>query len=175
MSGTFTAELSVKLNKRLENNNIRIFHDHGDIKSDFKKAIKLIIGEDLKFKNKISEADIIIVNESEKKVIMLIEIEEEGTLSPKKMMGDICSFIIMDNVYIKKDKYSIILDKTKFLVSGLYNEKGNSKEKLETIMKILMSEINRKRLIKLIIEKDKETLERKIIEYFDKNVLHHSA
>lgn len=163
-NGEKTAEFGDELIKEYDGKNgYEIYHDHGskDAKNGHVCAVKLVMGEELSNSKRISDVDIAILQN--RKVIALIEIEESGTLSPKKLFGDYFSLVLADTLYINKDKYSINKEtsdnQTRFIIGGLYKESGDTKSKITELEKRLNkllgdnSEKNRKK-VEIIKEKD---------------------
>ena len=158
-NGEKTAEFGDQLIKEYDGKNgYEVYHDHGskDAKNGHVCAVKLVMGEELSNSRRISDVDIAILQKG--KVIALIEIEESGTMSPKKLFGDYFSLVLADSLYISKNKYSINKE-ARFVIGGLYKESGDTKDKIDELEKRLNKvlgdnpEKNRKK-VEIITETD---------------------
>jgi len=150
ITSKFAADLQGKLPGGYE-----VFFDHG------KKGIKNVceckgvIGQTLNHETRIAEFDIVILKNKE--LFCIIEIEESGTLSPKKIFGDYMALSLIDTIFLKDNKPLAVDQSTFRIIAGLYNEKGNSSNKIDNIL-ALISKICDK-LPKIILVKCKNESE----------------
>ena len=133
MPGRYTIELAKRIEKKY--NGYQIFYDHGNSENANVRHIKLSLDKDLNNGTVISQVDIAICRDSA--IIALIEIEESGTLSPKKIISDIMTMVMAENVFIidnnnKNVKYQINKE-TKYIVYGLHNPLGRTEQKIKFI------------------------------------------
>jgi len=129
-NGEKTANFASGLKKTLPNG-YSVYYDHGKKGDPFVCACKGVLGETLSNKTRIADFDIVIIKGD--KVKMIIEIEESGTLSPKKVIGYYFALAFIDSIFLKDNKPLTVDGKTKRIIAGLVNENGNSKEKIENI------------------------------------------
>ena len=147
-NGQITASFGKKT-LNLLSSKYEVYYDHGKKNDPNVYACKGVIGSDLNNKSRLSDIDIVIV--SGDKVKVLIEIEESGILSPKKLLGDYIANAIIEKVFIKDRSFDIDID-TVIIIGGLINLKGSSEEKINKIESKLTQVLSIKKKI-IIIKK----------------------
>jgi len=163
-NGANTVEFAQRLFRKL-NPDYTLFYDHGDREDENVCACKAVIGDTLSNKTRIADIDIAILKEAE--VVYLIEIEESGTLSPKKLFGDFLTFQMLDSIFIEKVKYNIT-EKTKYIIGGLINPKGNSQKKINNIKEKLKGKIQNPRVVNIFTDEKIDEVFNFIVDLINK-------
>ena len=130
-TGAFGKELTGEYKNHI------IFYDHGDKKSnDNVVACKGFCGEgeEVKQANRLADIDIMIAD-SERTLKILIEIEERYS-SPKKIIGDIFSIAMCNQIAIKKEtqEYYKITQETILIIAGVVPPTGVRKDKIDNVI-----------------------------------------
>jgi len=134
MAGTITAQTGEKLERELEDifekSKYKVFYDHGNgkegkIQSHFDENNKLSA-------TYLSAVDIMITKGNE--IMYLIEIEE-GTASPKKLIGDAMAALLGDYIRLTSGTQYNVINKTELLIYSLASEKGHKSEQVKYIEK----------------------------------------
>lgn len=134
-TGQFGEQLTRHIRSKSNLSKYAIYYDHGDAcRNDNVVACKGFIGEDVNNLNRLADIDIILTEKNKVKII--IEVEERDS-SPKKIIGDIFSIAMCNNIAVKqKEKPNVfkITDKTILIVSGIVPTKGRRKEKIDNVI-----------------------------------------
>jgi len=172
MAGAVTASIAESLKKRYEHDGIKVYHDHGDKSDTSKMAVKLVIGDDLSNASRISDADIIVVDENKQVIVAIIEIEEKGPISPKKMLGNFCTFLLADNVFLGSTSFPLGKD-TRCFICGLKNERGKTEDKLRKVEDALLAciDTDEHRHIVVRLESDPSKFENYLLEQISTDLL----
>ena len=131
--GKYTKELGKKIYKYLREKKslFNIYYDHGDTDIEPNTCEPTpYFSDKCSDATSLSNIDIAIVDEIDKKVILICEIEEEGG-SPKKIIGDICGIFLTQKIRIKGKDYGF--DRLHFIFGIKINKKGKSAEKAKEL------------------------------------------
>ncbi len=111
------------------NSQYSVFYDHGSIQEDSNVGvIKGFYGHEVTNRNRISDVDVMVVND-DGEVVLLIEIEE-SEMSPKKLLGDVFATIMCNRFAVRmgnEQKYFCATPKTRLIVSGVLSSRGQDK------------------------------------------------
>lgn len=139
--GLYTREMGYRLYKKYENSAHMIFCAHGTDKNKepYYCHPTPFFGKYSR-ETTLSFVDLIVVNKNNNLIELIAEIEENAS-EPKKLIGDIMSVILSEQVRIKdKDyKYGYLT----FILGRKTNPKGDAKEKTGKICRKL-AEVNEK-------------------------------
>jgi|APSaa5957512535_1039671.scaffolds.fasta_scaffold14499_5 hypothetical protein len=159
--GGETGAFGEEITKKYGRENI-IYYDHGD-KNKNKNvfACKGFYGTSVGNVNRLADIDLFIAD-SDGNVKVLIEIEERES-SPKKIIGDIFSIAMCNQVGVainKKNSTNFQITKETYLIiGGVIPTQGNRKDKIENIIK---------ERIKIFKHDDEDCLDLNKVElYFD--------
>jgi hypothetical protein len=135
--GELTNEFGLWLIKLLEKKNqYSIYYDHGKQETESNVVvIKGFLGDRVTNANRLADVDIMVVSNGE--VVLLIEIEE-GTMSPKKLLGDIFSAVICNQFAVRienQNRYFSLSSETRLIIAGVAPDQENRPSRIEdTIM-----------------------------------------
>lgn len=110
---------------------IKVFYDHG-CNDDPNCCRPTTYFDDYSTATTLAQIDLAIVDVTSGNVSVICEIEEEGA-SPKKILGDIFSILLAENVMIKRKKYQ--LNNFHYILGVRVPGKGLSSEKIKKIEK----------------------------------------
>lgn len=128
--GKYTGELGLKLYHKYKDSNYEVFYDHGK-KGDPNHCKPSAYFGEYSNSTKLSEVDIVIVDNATQSVKLLIEVEESGS-SPKKTIGIITNLLIAERIRIMKDDYP--LDDVSLLFAvGIKTDKGGKAKQIDLI------------------------------------------
>ena len=160
MAGKSTVKIAKKLQEMLPGP-YEVFYDHG-VKSERNVCeCKATIDQELSRLTAIAGIDIAVLRED--KVILLIEIEEKKTLSPKVFFGDYVTMQMVNHVFIDKKRYDVT-PLTRFVIGGLAEAKGSSKSKLANLEEELAAKMQKPRQIDLIVKDHASDLTKAVID-----------
>jgi hypothetical protein len=135
--GELTKGFGLWLTQLLEaNNQYSVYYDHGNQEAESNVVIiKGFLGEKVTNANRLTDVDIMVVNNRE--VVLLIEIEE-GTMSPKKLLGDIFSTVMCNKFAVRienENRYFDLAAETRLIIAGVTPDQGDGLSKIEdTVM-----------------------------------------
>ena len=154
-TGIFGKELYEKYKNHI------IFYDHGDAsKNDNVVACKGICGNKVKNVYRLTDIDIMIAD-SKRVLKILIEIEE-GYCSPKKIIGDIFSATMCNQIAIRNESSNFNITKeTILIIGGVVPPKGIRRDKIKRV-------INKR--IKTFYRNDDGLDLNKVEFYFEENI-----
>ena len=168
-NGQMTSEIAEAIISRIPNYRYKVYYDHGDSTKDNVCACKGVLGNEINNSTRIADVDIVIINNENKYIKYLIEIEESGTISPKKLLGDYFALQFIDSVFFKNNEPFPINDETKIMIAGIVNKRGNSETKIKNIIdKIKKLKINNDK-VETIIAYDIYKLRDKVINIVTEN------
>jgi hypothetical protein len=127
--GLMTVWVGNQLQQESLKDGLTVFYDHGNPNEKNVGVISSIIGTSLQRDAKIAEIDIAILDK-EKKVIFLIEIEENDD-NPKKLIGDVTATIIGEKIFFKDNEEMAVGSWTTLLVFAKNSGKGHEKRIIE--------------------------------------------
>lgn len=139
--GLYTREMGYRLYKKYENTPHMVFCAHGK-----DKKTEPYYCHPTPFFGKYSRAttlsfvDIIIINRNNNLIELIAEIEENAA-EPKKVIGDIMSIILSEQVRIREKDYKY--GDMVFILGVKSNPKGSTKEKTKMLCQKL-AEVNEK-------------------------------
>jgi hypothetical protein len=122
-----------------------VFYDHGNPQEDSSVVvIKGFFGEKVTNRNRLTDADVMVVN-NDREVVLLIEIEE-SRMSPKKLLGDIFSTVICNQFAVRKEnqnEYFRLSTKTVLIIAGIVPNPGDQEDELDKIRNIVMPRLQK--------------------------------
>ena len=132
-------------------------------------AIKGFFDHKVENKNRLTDVDVIVVNNDNDEVILLIEIEE-SEMSPKKLLGDVFATVMCNRFAVKienENRNFEVSPRTRLIIAGFVSNRNSMQNKISNI---IMPRLKRFNLpddaiqvdkIKIVIGKDiSETLEK---------------
>jgi hypothetical protein len=139
MPGEITHKVAVELAK--ENPKYQIIVSHGpskiiNLRNFEKKKVQLSLNDKKSNKTIISNADIAIIQNNN--AVAIIEIEEKGTIAPKKLFSNLISFIFTKKVFIKNLDVNINSNVI-FAIIGKHNPDGSTQDKITNINESMKS------------------------------------
>ena len=134
--GKLTGEFGSWLTDYLNNNHYQhysVYYDHGD-KETHKNVsvVKGFCGEEVTRENKLTDLDIIVVNE-EGIAILLIEIEE-SKVSPKVLLGDMFATLLSDRYAVKNNGGQFYFDtgsETRLIIASVDTQSHAKRKNFE--------------------------------------------
>ncbi len=111
---------------------LRVFYDHGNPKKPNVGKIYGHVGERPAANTNLAEVDVMVAN-LENKILLLIEIEEEASLGPKKILGVLMAILLSEKFSFKKQEYSIT-PQSLFICAGKSNPKGKNARKIRDVI-----------------------------------------
>jgi hypothetical protein len=136
--GKQTGEFGFWLSQSLgENSQYSVYYDHADKQEDSNVAVvKGFYGQQVANKNRLTDIDVMVINNENDEVILLIEIEETE-MSPKKLLGDVFATLMCNRFAVRKgseQRYFSISPKTRLIVTGVLSSLGSGQEKIKNII-----------------------------------------
>jgi hypothetical protein len=134
--GELTKEFGLWLTKLLEKKDeYSVYYDHGkqEVESNV-FVIKGFLGDSVTNANRLTDADNMVVCNGE--VVLLIEIEE-GTMSPKKLFGDIFSAVMCNQFGVRienKNIYFDVVPETRLIIAGVAREQLDEPSRIDDII-----------------------------------------
>lgn len=134
MPGKRTSDFGERLTQIIEEENLdyKVFYDHGDKELANVGKIYGHVGNNPSRKSNLAEVDVMVVNENDK-VVLIIEIEEEASLGPKKILGVLMAILLSETFSFKGKAYRPASD-TVFINSGHSNPEGNNAFKIREVI-----------------------------------------
>lgn len=164
-----TSKIAEEIISIIPNYRYKVYYDHGDGTKDNVCACKGVLGNEINNSTRIADIDIVILNNENKYIKYLIEIEESGPISPKKLLGDYFALQFIDSVFFRKKEPFPINDETKIMIAGIINERGNSEAKIKKIIdKIERLKIKNEKT-EIIIAYDINKLRDKVVNIVTEN------
>ena len=180
--GKMTEQFGLWLTEHLKTKDqYSVFYDHGNpLEDPTVVAIKGFFGDRVTNRNRLTDADVMVVN-NDKEVVLLIEIEE-SRMSPKKLLGDIFSTVMCNQFAVRpenENEYFGVSPKTVLIIAGVVPNQGDQEEELDKIRNIIMPRLQKFSTpkgslqidnIKIVTDKDIsetfEKLEKEVTSFF---------
>ncbi len=136
--GKYTRKLGEKLTEDLKKSKYDVYYAHGDSKLNNNVCHPTPYFGSYSTASTLSFVDVVVVEKENRKVRIFCEIEERGA-TPKKIIGNLINVIISEKLQIKGIDYEY--EKPQFILGIKVNERGNSKQKADTLKNELKSAI----------------------------------
>lgn len=107
---------------------LRVFYDHGDASNPNVGKIYAHVGKGPSRATNLAEVDVMVVNE-DNEILLLIEIEEEASLGPKKILGVLMAILLAESFSFSGQTFTASLD-TIFINSGSSKPTGSNAAKI---------------------------------------------
>jgi hypothetical protein len=155
-----------------------VYYDHGDTKLENVGVIQGFVGSQPKRVYTLAEVDVMVVDK-EGNIILLIEIEDKSSPSPKKLLGVVFSIVLCDQFAFgvgENKQYFRLNPETKLIIAGFVNPKGRKGDQIFNVIQPRLNEIGvpkgsiKFENISFVFEKDIETtlevLKKRVIPIF---------
>ncbi len=177
--GKITASIGEKLTEKLKRD-YDVFFDHGDAtKGNNVRACLALLSDEPKNATRVADVDIVICSKREVQPMVkaIVEVEESG-FSPKKILGDVMSLMLVKAIAIRKDDGSHgiykLNNRTVRYVFGVVKSKGSKTEQIEEhLLPQLRDVLNQELLDQLPIVKvlnEHDDLEKEVIKEIVSNL-----
>ena len=136
--GKRTGEFGLWLTHYLgESDQYSVYSDHGSIQKETNVGvIKGFYGEQVTNKNRLTDIDVMVVNNNNDEAVLLIEIEE-SEMPPKKVLGDVFATLMCNRFAVRienEQKYFGVSATTQLIVAGVVSERGDKQYKIRNVI-----------------------------------------
>jgi hypothetical protein len=135
IQGVETRRFGEWLSEQFRGADVEIYYDHGDKTAHSNvAAIKAFAGERVANANRLADLDVLAAKGDEARLIVEIE---ERPLSPKKVLGDVLSVMLSDQLAVRIDRrhrYFRLTPRTRLLIAGAVPDAGDRVSKIREII-----------------------------------------
>jgi len=136
--GYYTGKLGLKLFEKYKDTKYSVYYEHPDERDEPNACRPQTFMNKCSNATSLSWPDIVFLNEERNQVELIIEIEEKGA-EPKKVIGDIGSVVLSDQIRITEAKEKDYdFGNLTFIMAAKVNPDGSGGEKIELICKRML-------------------------------------
>jgi len=132
-NGYYTGKLGLKLSEKYKDTKYSVYYSHPNERDESNACRPQTFMNKCSNATSLSWLDIVFLNQERNQVELIIEIEEEGS-EPKKVIGDIGSVILSDQIRITEAKEKDYdFGNLTFIMGVKVNPDGSRVEKIKLI------------------------------------------